>query len=285
MFMGLDKMWICSIPLPSQDTDAQLLALSNTINDFRQYKVTLLGDFNARFYIYEKLWRVDYNTKKRSDSFEEFLMAYDLVVSNPYNVKTFENANGSSVIDLVIPHQCLSNNTEDVRVCDATLSQHACISFVLKVDRNEQAQITRFTLNETKFRDALCRSRGKLEHLFYEISESNDVPMLDGKVDKITKFITSMAEECREEVVDKKNNKWWDSELEKLKHCVKILKRRAKVARGKSERATLILNQEKFRLEYEIYSNTLSYVRKKYRSLILERKSKAWERFVRESTV
>jgi len=222
MFMGLDKMWICSIPLPSQDTDAQLLALSNTINDFRQYKVTLLGDFNARFYIYEKLWRVDYNTKKRSDSFEEFLMAYDLVVSNPYNVKTFENANGSSVIDLVIPHQCLSNNTEDVRVCDATLSQHACISFVLKVDRNEQAQITRFTLNETKFRDALCRSRGKLEHLFYEISVSNDVPMLDRKVDKVTKFITSMAEECREEVVDKKNNKWWNSKLEKLKHWVKI---------------------------------------------------------------
>ena len=60
-----------------------------------------MGDFNTRSTLYENLEGKNIN-KKRTEEFEDFLFSNDLNVKNEYNIKTFENKNGTSVIDLII---------------------------------------------------------------------------------------------------------------------------------------------------------------------------------------
>jgi len=60
-------------------------------------------------------------------------MTYDLVVNNPYNVKTFNNANGSSVIDVIL-QQNLCSTLNEIVVRDASFSPHSFIHFELGVE-------------------------------------------------------------------------------------------------------------------------------------------------------
>jgi hypothetical protein len=66
---------------------------------------------------------------KRAKRFEDFLMAHDFVVKNPYNGKTFKNVNGSSVIDLIIVKQSFGEQIKNIKIDDTTLTQHSLISF------------------------------------------------------------------------------------------------------------------------------------------------------------
>ena len=61
--------------------------------------------------------------------FEKFLMANNLTVKNKSNENTFENKNGSSVIDLIITNEKTKNQVHNIKIKNESLSYHKSIKF------------------------------------------------------------------------------------------------------------------------------------------------------------
>ena len=83
--------------------------------------------------------------------FEEFLMSYDFIAKNPYNVKTFSNANGSSVIDLIIVKQPLSERIGNIKMDNTKISPHSQVNFDFKIENLECSKEKYYKLNDNKF--------------------------------------------------------------------------------------------------------------------------------------
>jgi len=62
---------------PSESLEEQLNHVTTKLERYHTYEKILIGDFNVRSLMYEKLKTIDYNMKKRADLFEKFLMAFD----------------------------------------------------------------------------------------------------------------------------------------------------------------------------------------------------------------
>jgi len=73
------------------------------------------------------------------EAFEEFLMSSDLVVKKPYNVKTFTNQNGSSVIDLIIVRQALSNDVQEIEINKPSMGPHSMVQFKIQTTKIGQS--------------------------------------------------------------------------------------------------------------------------------------------------
>ena len=59
---------------PSKVQEEQIARVSSIITANKSYKIVLIGDFNLRSRLYEKLTRYDFNVQKRAEIFEEFLI-------------------------------------------------------------------------------------------------------------------------------------------------------------------------------------------------------------------
>lgn len=269
---------------PSKDLEEQLRNISKLIVDFRNFKIILMGDFNVRSNIYEKINREDYNMKIRAELFEEFLMSHDLIVKNPYNVKTFNNANGSSVIDLIVVQQIISERVGNIKIDDTKMTPHSEVGFEFEIEGFKYTKEEFYKLNENKFKSAIEINRNKINEIVVEIYNCKKNTQLEKKITVFNELLSKLGDECRE-AVQKNEKTWWNNELEKIKLSIKILKKRTDKYLRKYKRASLNENKNKYIGIYQIHKQTLKHLTLKYKRMIMECKTKAWKEFVEGATV
>lgn len=283
-FVFSNYLLIACYLAPSKNLHDQLTTISFVLSEFRSYKKILVGDFNVRSPIYEKLERSDYCMNQRAESFEEFLLSHDLIVKNPYNLKTFRNHNGSSVIDLIVVHHSISNKIENIRIEDSTLSNHSQIIFELKVDDLDRITEIMYRLNETKFKNKLEEEKDRMRELVEEISKCKTITQLDEKINNFNDFLTLLGDQCREKIQNKEKS-WWNKELDTLKNCIKNLKKRTDFLLKKTVRATTEKSKYKNLIAHQVAKETLNEIIQEYKKLILESKINDWKRMVLETTL
>lgn len=76
----------------------------------------MVGDFNTKPGLYENMSNINYNKTRRMDSFEEFLVTYNLTIRNSHNIKTFENKNWSNLIELIIMNARLNKHINQIKI-------------------------------------------------------------------------------------------------------------------------------------------------------------------------
>ena len=122
------------------------------MKNLKDEKIILVGDFNTRSSISVKLTNISHN-KRRAEMFEQFLMANNLTVKNKYNEKTFENKNGSSVIDLIITNEKTKNQAHNIEIKNESLSYHKSIKLEIVNINLEQKKNKIWSVNYKKFEE------------------------------------------------------------------------------------------------------------------------------------
>lgn len=145
---------------PNEEINTKIKDLEQIINDnFKKQKVILIGDFNTRSSMYEKLKNISYN-KARSNLFENFLTTNHLIVKNQYNIKIFENKNGSSVIDLLITNEKIKNQITNIKIKNENLACHKSINFeIAELSKNTKEDPQKmWIVNYKKFEEVIEKS-------------------------------------------------------------------------------------------------------------------------------
>lgn len=240
--------------------------------DLKNEKIILIGDFNTRSVIYEKLNGISYN-KRRAQAFEEFLMTSNLTVRNPYNFKTFENKNGSSVIDLIITNERIKNQVQNIKIKNESLSYHKSINFeITDICNFEHEKNKTWAVNYEKFERIIEVT--DFDEIVEKIENSMDIKELDNQLIEFSEIIKSKRKECLVEITERKNETWWNDRLETQKKLIKKLtKLKYKYKRGKKN------------MYLESLIELMKILKSQYTQEIIENKNKIWKNLITESSV
>ena len=220
---------------PNEEILTKIDCLNTCLKQFKK-EVVLVGDFNVRSHLYENL-PVNYSIdKNRADPFEQFIIASNLVVLNPYNVKTFVNYNGSSVIDLAIASANFVSNITDLKIEANTLTPHKSVLFSIEI---ELKKLDNTMIKKVNY-DLVCdKIDSSLTAKWIEkFSQCTTPQKLDELVSDFSYELTKIVEECTV-CVKVVEGDWWTPELDIQKTLIKKIQRRIHKMKIKSEDAVV----------------------------------------------
>ena len=192
---------------PDYDLQIPTPELANTINYANKLKLPLIigMDSNA----HHQAWG-NATSNKRGESLLEYLATTNMAIMNKGNEPTFENSNGSSVIDLTCVTSSIANKIEDWEVSDEeSLSDHKYITYSIncRTNINHRSNNIRKT-NWSKYRKIL-EQRGTLQYVINYLGLSD----IDTATEKLTKDLT----EAQEEAVPRQPTLRWNKKLKEPK--------------------------------------------------------------------
>ena len=152
---------------PNKDYQRALRELENALQNIdTDKKVLICSDTNSR----SSFWK-DHDTNDRGRMFEQFLATNEVTVLNTEGVETFKNANGSSVIDLVLANSNLLNNRPEVEVMSETLTSSDHKMLQIKIETLSQEKHSEFRPTTRRYRTnktngpAFSENLEKYEHI------------------------------------------------------------------------------------------------------------------------
>lgn len=201
---------------PLEDFEFFLNDLQHNFDNTRGKERIIGGDFNTK----SRTWGSKV-TNDRAQILEDFIEANGLVIINTGNVPTFQNANGSSIIDITLASTRISGQIRDWSVItdDENMSNHRTIKFKLKSDSAsiKGSQTTR-TWNLSP--ESINKFKEKFRIL------QNDIEYANNAAEQLINQITKIGDET---VIKTKHSKqhhaptyWWTAEIaQKRKTCIK----------------------------------------------------------------
>lgn len=175
------------------------------------------GDFNAH--------HVDWGSRfsnKRGEALSNLISSLDLIICNIGKKPTFQNSNGTSIVDLTLATPALANGTIDWKVLDIlSLSDHNYITFSTILTTCAKPD-TRETWTSRRVDCNIIRSALESEHISIDENKAEQCAMgLIGKIQDICKQISP----ARPASSHRKSVYWWTQEISNLRKTANHLRR------------------------------------------------------------
>lgn len=224
-------------------------------------KCIIGGDFNTK----SMAWGSTI-TNERSQPLEDFIETHNLVVMNVGNTPTFQNANGSSIIDITLATTNICQNIKEWRVMEETenMSNHRTISFDVALEQTKKKQ-NNIPIGWKLSDDGIAKLKENCQNLETNEAEANIAA---------EQLVQSIKKKCDKTLTKKIHPKqhhfpayWWTPDIaEKRKTCIRyrrILTRLNKANNRENEKENTKRDYKKAKQELK--------------TVILKQKKKCWD--------
>jgi hypothetical protein len=251
---------------PNDDITVNINQLTTIIDTFRNRKIVIGVDANSKNYLwYSKI------TDDRGKKIENLIIHKDLYTLNePGQPPTFTGPRGESNIDLSIINNRALRDAGNWRVHSGSInSDHQLITFDIFAPIKVQTQAPRLALKRANW-ERCCSEYAKNQREAEILTQW--IPGEAALEERVSKLVNSVkkAIESSIPVTRQSNNRtpWWNSNLERMKAEIKLLKKRLDRSRI-DERE---IHRRRYTTKLHLYKNE-----------ILVAKRTSWDKFVQEN--
>lgn len=253
---------------PDSDIERYLYILDTVLHQYKNQKIIMCGDFNAR----SSIWH-DRVNDKRGKLLYSWISQHNLNIENKDDTATFSSHQGESCIDMTLTNEkCTQVLSSWTVISEHQFSDHRPIQFCLSTISNTIAtnyitEVHRYNLNRANWsrfkRELLPTMRNTCDKMQAANMSSIKVNCI------VDTFMTSIKQVCNKVFKRRRNmtnaNPWWTTELKVKRNEVNSKRRR--------------FQRSKNQVVKGIYYTEYILAKKEFEKGILLAKTTSWKQY------